>query len=511
MGNNPYEKKTDTEEESFTQSSEEREVEIEKNPYANGTYSYSKNGENVDVQKGKNPYETKGEDISSKTTEKPAKKQKRTGKIILSVVLAILLFLSGGVASWFLLDSQTRSFLKVKFLIDNFYYEDIDDEDFYDVVFDAINYNLLDAYSQYYTADEFEAVQSQATGARSGLGLSFAVNAQAGDELKIVRVSGNSPAEAAGLKVGMRITAIGKEETQLQECKTFDEFALLLGEYETGEPFYIKLLDGQTEKTVAVSKQAFVENYVFYRSNDSAYRFTGAHATLLTEGGDPLTALGEDTAYILLTEFNGSAVEEFDKAMSVFRKEGKKNLVLDLRGNGGGDLNILCDIAKYFCKNSNAKKPVVAIGAYQNYEEKFKASDNVYYDYFSKESRICVLADSGTASASEALIGCMSDYGALSYADICLSERGNVAKTYGKGIMQMTIPLLFGKDALKITVAKILWPVSGNCIHGRGILPQDGVCTVKENSDDDEEIADALAKLFKSGSVSGGGTPVKTH
>ena len=436
------------------------------------------------------------------------KKPNRTGKIVLSVVLAIVLFLSGGVASWFLLDSQTRSFLKVKFLIDNFYYEDIDDEEFYDVVFDAINYNLLDAYSQYYTADEFEAVQSQSTGARSGLGLSFATNALAGDELKIVRVSGNSPAEAAGLKVGSHILAVGETQTELTECKTFDEFAALLGEYETDEPFYIKVSESGTEKTVSISKQAYVENYVFYRSKDSAYRFTGAKATLLTEGGEPLTALSEDTAYILLTEFNGSAVEEFDKVMSVFRKEGKKNLVLDLRGNGGGDLEILCDIAKYFCKNSNAKKPVVAIGAYQDYEEKFKASDNVYYDYFSEDSRICVLADSGTASASEALIGCMIDYGAISYSDICLSERGNVAKTYGKGIMQMTIPLLFGKDALKITVAKILWPVSGDCIHGRGILPQDGACTVAENTDDDREIADALAALWKNGAVSGGGTPV---
>lgn len=78
------------------------------------------------------------------------------------------------------------------------------------------------------------------------------------------------------------------------------------------------------------------------------------------------------------------------------------------------------------------------------------------------------LRTTGTASASECLIGCMMDYGAISYSDIYLSSRSGETKTYGKGIMQRTFASsLFGKpDAIKLTTARILWPLTENCIHG---------------------------------------------
>ena len=139
---------------------------------------------------------------------------------------------------------------------------------------------------------------------------------------------------------------------------------------------------------------------------------------------------------------------------------------------------------------------MVAVAEYQTKKEKFAADGNYFYDYFSEDSRICVLADSMTASASECLIGSMIDYGAIAYADICLSYRNGVAKTYGKGIMQTTYPYLLTGDALRLTTAKIVWPKSGRCIHGIGVLPTDGAITVEENYVGDVEIADAVSKLF---------------
>ena len=149
----------------------------------------------------------------------------------------------------------------------------------------------------------------------------------------------------------------------------------------------------------------------------------------------------------------------------------------------------------YFCKTSTDKNPAVAVADYtkKGKKEVFEASGNYYYDYFSDESCIYVLADSGTASASECLIGCMVDYGAVSYSDIFLSERNGIAKTYGKGIMQTTVPSsIFGRpDAIKLTTARILWPLSGNCIHDRGVLPEDGAHVVSENYSEDAEILEA--------------------
>ena len=208
--------------------------------------------------------------------------------------------------------------------------------------------------------------------------------------------------------------------------------------------------------------------------------------------------LDEKTAYIRLTQFNGNAATEFQLAMDKFKEEGKTNLVLDLRSNGGGYMNILQEIASYFCKGESGSS-LVALAKYrEGQKEKFYSKDSYYADYFQETSKIKVLADSLTASASECLLGSMLDYGAITYSDICLSERNGVAKTYGKGIMQSTYPFGFigDVDAIKLTTAQIYWPKSENCIHGRGILPEDGTKTVSENYEKDAEITSAIAKLF---------------
>ena len=104
------------------------------------------------------------------------------------------------------------------------------------------------------------------------------------------------------------------------------------------------------------------------------------------------------------------------------------------------------------------------------------ASGNVYDEYFATDSQVYVLADSASASASECLLGVLIDYGTVDYARICLSERAGVAKTYGKGIMQVTFPLSIARgDALKLTTARVLWP-SEKCIHDRGILLRKDCC-----------------------------------
>ena len=132
---------------------------------------------------------------------------------------------------------------------------------------------------------------------------------------------------------------------------------------------------------------------------------------------------------------------------------------------------------------------------YKDKEENFKASHNVYGEYFGSDSHIYILADDGSASASECLIGAMVDYGAVSFGDICLMERNGVAKTYGKGIMQTTYYLGAKLDAVKLTTAEICWPVSGRSIHGRGVLPEDGTKVAPTDDYGDGEIALALKAL----------------
>lgn len=432
--------------------------------------------------------------------QKPKNRSKRMGWWACLIAVSI-------VASYFVgffsyratLDEEMRSLAKAKEAIQSLYYDEVTDEEFYRVLFDAVNNEILDDYSQYMTADEFTEFTAEGEGEWSGLGLYFSTVGENGEaQMLITQISGNSPAEDAGLTEGSYLVGFGEDENSLQSTAVFDEFAAFIDEKEKDEEFWIVVEKEGVRDTLCIAKTSFVENYVYYRTNAGAYRFTGDTATELTAWENPLSALDGDTAYIKLALFNGNAATQFKKAMAKFKADGKKHLVLDLRANGGGYMDILQEIASYLCKNATDKKPVIATAKDKNGNvERFVANGNYFNEYFGADSKIKLLADSGTASASECLIGCMIDYGTIDYTDICLSERGGIAKTYGKGIMQTTYPFGFlGKvDAIKLTTAKIFWPVSERCIHGVGVLPSDGCFTTTETYEKDAELLSALSLL----------------
>lgn len=429
------------------------------------------------------------------TPPAPPKKRKRAGKIIGSFLLAALIFCAGGITHYFSLDSEIRALMQVKKRVQKEYYEQITDEQFYGAMFGGIN-GILDAYSGYLSPDEFQKILMQATGQQIGMGLSFYANATPEEALRVVQVSGNSPAERLGILPGERIVGYGADENSLQTTLTFDAFSAFLSDYSAGEEFYLRIQSNTgAERNVRIARENYLASYVTYRTRTNAYRFVDGNALQQTTFGQPLTVLDTQTAYICLTGFNGKAAEEFAMAMTAFQRDGMKNLVLDLRGNGGGYLNTMLQIAEYLGKNAPAGA-VAAIADYGEKQENFCIKNNVYGEYFHADSRVTVLADSGTASASECLIGYMYDYGTIDYADICLSQRGEEIKTFGKGIMQTTYPLLLTGGAIKVTTAKIIWPVSRHCIHGRGVLPADGALQVSENADREEELKAAISVLF---------------
>lgn len=430
----------------------------------------------------------------------PPSKPKKPRKMIraaTAILLAAACFILGGFTVWFSLDAEIRTLLKVKLAIDRHYYQDIDDDEFYGAVFDGINHELLDAYSAYMSADEFRTEQGSLAGKRIGIGLVFRTKDVDGNaQMLVVRVCGNSPAEQAGVQEGDYIVGYGKTETDLTKNQVFADFSTFLNTLSESEPFFVRVKRGAEELTVSMSRESYVENYVFYRTKTTSYGFTGQKADTWTETGKPLTCLEEDTAYIRLIQFGEGAEKLFATAMEHFKADGKKHLVLDLRENGGGYLETMQDIAGYFCKNTDKKRPKVVVAKGKNNKEIFNAKRNVYNEYFAEDSKIYVLADEGTASASECLIGSMIDYGAMDFSNICLIERNGTAKTYGKGIMQTTYYLSARLNAVKLTTAEIYWPISDRSIHGRGVLPEDGARTAKENAYGDAEIAGALAVLL---------------
>ncbi len=448
------------------------------------------NMENQSVESQENKVET--------LTVAPQKRKNGAGYWILTAVIAVCAFGGGILANHFALDKEMRTLLNVKKRIQESYYQEVTNEEFYRVLFDAVNGELLDDYSGYMTAQEFAQTKATAKGEQSGLGLIVTTQDENGKEQMLVsRVCGNSPAETAGVREGEKIVAFGKSETELTSSEKFDDFSAFLENFSAGESFFVELKNGSNSRVIRLSKENYIESYVFYRTSDKAYGFSGANADTLTEKGEPLSVLDEDTAYIRLTQFNGNAASEFAKAMELFKTQNKKNLALDLRGNGGGYMDILQEIASYFCKSSSERKPVIAVADYGEKTESFQANGNYYNDYFKADSKIFVLADENTASASECLIGCMYDYGALAFENICLFGNADEARTFGKGIMQSTYSLgLFSGDALKLTTAKICWPKSNRSIHGIGVTTKDGAKCAPKNPMQDGEINAALALLF---------------
>ena len=426
----------------------------------------------------------------------PPKKKVRWGRVAVSLLLAAVCFGLGAFTVWASLDGEIRTLLQIKKTIQQDYYEEVSDKDFYKAIFGGINEKLLDPYSSYMTPEEFAESVSDLEGNRIGIGLVFSGDKE--NELRITRVCGNSPAEAKGIVAGETIIGIGVSKEQIAPCASFKEFSDFLTEFDEGEVFALQLQKGTETRIVEIARAAYVENLVFYRTNQTSYAFIGEDAEEWLPMSNPLTCLDAETAYIRLIQFTGSAAAQFDVAMSQFKQDGKKNLILDLRENGGGYLDTMQSSASYFCKDSQEKKPVVAVADYGEKRKSFKAYRNDYNEYFTQDSRICVLADRYTASASECLIGCMLDYGAIEFADICLAERSGVAKTYGKGIMQETKLInILQQDAITLTTAEIRWPISDRSIHGRGVLPEDGALTVEENVNFETETVNAIQKLLE--------------
>lgn len=401
---------------------------------------------------------------------------KRIISYALCFVLGVVVFSAGWLIGYFSKNERTRS---LEFFLNNYdkyYLETRDDAggDLTKILADA----LLDKYSEYYTAEEYAAETKASHGEKKGLGITFL------SDFSIYSVIGNSPAERAGITTGGLVTGYktAADETPVEVTEdganaALNDFIAKLAS--TDGEITLKIKYGENVEEYSLKKSEYNESYVYYADDGGYYGFIGDSELSLTlmPQKSALSELDEKTAYIKLTQFNGlnsgslGAAGQFSIALDKFKTNGKTRLILDIRGNGGGFMSILCDIASYLCDYSgNSALCQKAIDKYGN-EQLFNMPKSKYKNYgFEK---IAVLADENSASASEALIGAMLDYdkksGNNAVSVILSAEAGGKYKTYGKGIMQSTYVNPLTGEAVKLTTAKIYWPVSGVCIHGVGV------------------------------------------
>ncbi|MCM1441443.1 MAG: S41 family peptidase [Roseburia sp.] len=408
------------------------------------------------------------------------KKKNRAKAIAIAVgaaVLAVVCFFAGWLSYYYSLDEGLRTFLWAKKTTEKNYYKEIDSDALYDDLMEALE-GQVDRYSRFYTRDEYAQIVRESEGENEGIGIS--VTEEEGIP-RLYTVVGNSPAYLAGLKSGMYVSGFGLQEGELQTGNVDGLFAFLDGQ--KGE-FTLRCgfeKDGSDGRLYNLKKRVYLASYCTYFDSDGGTYYASSEngaeltATAVSEGYDAPLLLNGKTAYIRLDEFNGRADEEFQACLELMKEKKRETLILDLRGNGGGYMTTLCSIASHLMKNATESRPVVATAKYRNGKnETFRADGNDYGSYFGENSRIVLLADNGTASASECLIGAMIDYGTVSSEDIFLRRDwdGAEARTYGKGIMQSHFPNLSG-DVMKLTVATVHWPLSGNCIQDIGVKAQD--------------------------------------
>lgn len=410
-----------------------------------------------------------------------AKRAKNTGRTVMCAVLALLMFVvsffAGYVTYHFVAEYEVKNVDEILRIVEAAAYDYTDkgvqnpDRALKYFVRGLLSY---DEYAEYYGKEEFEELMRESEGSFSGFGMTFAYGEGGVVKREIYSVVGNSPAARGGVKAGDVLVSArkaGKEEfTDLSTGDAAFEFLQSVGEGESAE---FNVRRGETVFTVTLKRSSYVATYVFYRDSEGEIVFDYDGGKLgFTENAAGKETLEQDTAYIALASFEGGAAEQLSSALNEMKKRGKTKLIFDLRANGGGYMDVLKKITSLLVKADG--DIIYSFVKEKRNDTAFKISSS--YDDFLKN--VVVLADGGTASASECLIGAMLSYGekeggnGFSASDVLIGyneARGDYS-TYGKGIMQTTYMLSSG-GALRLTTAKIFWADGKTCIHGVGIKP----------------------------------------
>ena len=321
-------------------------------------------------------------------------------------------------------------------VIDQYFLYDKDAQTVEDYTYLGMMAGLGDPYSTYYNEREFQSMMDSTSGEYSGIGAMISQNRSTG-LCTIVRVYEGTPAMEAGMRPGDIIYQVGDVQV------AGESLDVLVNNYIKGE-------EG-TDVEITV-----------YRADEDAY----VDLTITRRKIEVPTVeyrMEEDSVgYVLISEFDGVTVNQFEEAVDALTDQGMKGLIIDLRSNPGGLLDGAVSMADYILPDD--------VDTYEKGEGKtlivYTADKNGEGDVYtasyghSVDLPIVVLVNEESASAAEVFTGALKDYGAARVVG---------TTTYGKGIVQNVIPLGDG-SAIKITTAHYYTP-SGFDLHEKGIEP----------------------------------------
>lgn len=309
-------------------------------------------------------------------------------------------------------------------MVGDYYLEDVEEADMQQGVYKGLIEALDDPYSVYYTPEELEDLQEKTEGIYYGIGARVSIDSDT-QLPKIASVISGSPAEEAGLLANDLLYKV--DETEVQGMDLSSAVALVKGD------------EGTTVHLTVI------------RQGEADYLEIDVVRRKLENETVTQKMLENNIGYIQIQEFDDVTLEQFQEAMSACRGEGMEGLIIDLRGNPGGNLSTVCDIAREILP-----KGLIVYTEDKNGEREEYSCDGTNQ----LDVPLVVLVDGNSASASEILAGAVKDYGIGTLVG---------TTTYGKGIVQRIMKLSDG-SAVKLTVSKYYTP-NGNNIHKIGIAP----------------------------------------
>jgi carboxyl-terminal processing protease len=279
----------------------------------------------------------------------------------------------------------------------------------------------LDPHSAYIPPVDLQGVNEDMEGNFDGIGVEFNI---VNDTIVVVAAISGGPSEALGIRSGDRIITIEGKGVAGVKIKNDDVIKKLRGK--KGTKVKVEISRRQVKDLIP---------YTITRDKIPIYSLDASYM------------VNDNIGYIKLNRFAETTFDEYYDAFDKLKKQGMQKMILDLRGNPGGYLNIAIALADEFLKKNEM---IVYTQGRARKREDFKATSEGQFE----TQPLVILIDEGSASASEIVAGSMQD-----------NDRATIIgrRSFGKGLVQEQFEFKDG-SAMRLTVARY-YTASGRCIQ----------------------------------------------
>jgi len=309
---------------------------------------------------------------------------------------------------------QSLKIGKILDLVESYYVDTVNQEQLVeDVIVNILH--TLDPHSVYIPSDEVKEMNEPLQGNFEGIGIQFNILF---DTILVISPVPGGPSERVGIRAGDRIIEIEEENVAGKGMTTGKVRERLLGEK-------------GTKVSVRIKRKGVVELLDFTITRDK----------IPINSLDAAFMVDEKIGYIKLNRFSFTTLKEFEKAVEKLQNEKMKDLILDLRNNGGGYMEPAVHLADHFLPE---KKLIVYMKGENIPRREYKSTQSGKLD----DGKVVILIDEGSASASEIVAGAIQDW-----------DRGIIVgrRSFGKGLVQRPFMLTDG-SMIRLTIARYYTP-----------------------------------------------------